>query len=360
MKINCLKLTNFRNYENLEITLDDGINLIYGDNASGKTNLVESIVLCSLGKSFRTNEDINLIKKNQEFAKIELVYQTAKTNRIKFVVSENGKRVEVNDVKVDRLSHLAGTLLTLTFVPEDASMLKDSPGVRRKFLDISISSLEKNYLDNLLEYRNLLKQRNAILKEENVDLILLETIEEKMLESQFAISNHRRKVLVELESRLKTIFNKIDRKENQIKIKYVSDFAVSKPYEEFKEIAKKKYLETRENDLRKKNTSIGIHRDDLKIILNGFEVGEYASQGQNRLIVLSLKLALAQLIKEKAKEDPIVILDDVLSELDNLHQDRLIEELKGYEQVFITSAKKENLENVTEYHVRENLVIRRN
>lgn len=360
MKINNLKLINFRNYKKLEIDLNEGINLIYGDNASGKTNLVESIVLCSIGKSFRTNEDNSLIRHNQDFARIDLEYQINKKNSIKFVVSKIGKNVEINDIKINRLSKLSGNLLTITFVPEDVTMFKDSPGVRRRFLDISISGLEKDYIDNLLDYKNYLRQRNALLKEENVDLILLETIEERMLESQFVISNYRRNIVSDLEKELKIIFNKINQRENQIQIKYVSDFAAFKPYEEFKKTTREKYLETRENDLKKKNTSIGIHRDDLKIYFNNLDIGEYASQGQNRLMVLSLKLALARLIKEKVKEDPIIILDDVLSELDNSHQDCLIKELKNYEQVFITSAKKEEMENVSKYHVVDNLIIRGN
>lgn len=360
MKVKNLKLTDFRNYQTVDVNFESGINLIYGNNASGKTNLVEAIVLCSLGKSFRTNEDINLIRSNQEFSKVEVEYESSRVNQIKFVISEKGKRVELNEVLVNKLSNLSGNLLTLTFVPEDVLMFKDSPSVRRKFLDISISGMKKEYIENLLEYRNFIKQRNALLKENEVDTILLETLEERMLDSQYLISNYRRDILKEMEERLNITFNKINQKENKIKIKYLSDFAISKPYEEFKEIAKEKYLDTRENDLRKKNTTIGIHKDDFKIYLNEMEVGEYASQGQNRLMVLSLKLSLARVIKEITKEDPIVILDDVLSELDNHHQERMIEELKEYEQVFITSAKDENLSNVTKYNVQENLVIRRN
>jgi DNA replication and repair protein RecF len=239
-------------------------------------------------------------------------------------------------------------------------MLKDSPSVRRRFLDVNLSGMKRSYINSLLEYKNFLKQRNALLKEEDVNLFLLETIEEKMIASQFDISNYRRDLINSIEKRLNTTFNRINRKENVIKVKYISDFTIFKPYEEFKKIAKEKYLNNRENDLRKKISTVGIHRDDFKIYLNNLEVGEFASQGQNRLMVLSLKLTLAQIIKEETKEDPIIVLDDVLSELDDFHQNKMIEELNGYEQVFITSAKDEDIENINKYHVLENLVIRGN
>ena len=360
MKVNSLKLVNFRNYENSIIEFGEGINLIYGNNASGKTNLVEAISLISIGKSFRTNDDQLLIKKNEEFARIELEYFSKKNNQINLVISENGKNIEHNDYKLDRLSKLSGLLLTLTFIPDDVSMFKDAPSVRRKFLDVNLCNLFPNYLNALNEYKTFLKQRNSLLKEEEVNIDLLETLEERMYKPQYDVSNYRRTILKELESRVNLIFETLDKKGNKIKIRYISDFGVFKPYEEYKQEIKEKYRRERENDLRRKNSGFGIQRDDFEIELNGLNVGEYASQGQNRLIALSLKLALARFIKEEKKEDPIVILDDVFSELDENHRSRLIDELGNYEQVFITSTDDEKDYFVNKYQVENNLVIRRN
>ena len=360
MKVNRLKLVNFRNYENCVVEFEAGINLIFGNNASGKTNLVEAISLISIGKSFRTSDDDLLIRKNEEFARVELDYFDKKKNQINLVVSKSGKTIEHNDYKLDRLSKLSGLLLTLTFIPDDVSMFKDSPSVRRKFLDVNLCSMFPAYLNALSEYKTFLKQRNSLLKEEEVNIDLLETIEERMYKPQYEISNYRRMVLNELEKKVNIIFETLDAKGNEIKVRYMSDFSVFKPYEEYKNEIKEKYRNERENDLRRKNTTFGIHRDDFEIELNGLSVGEYASQGQNRLISLSLKLALARYIKEEKKEDPIIILDDVFSELDENHRARLINELGNYEQVFITSTDDEKEVAMNKYQVLDNLVVRRN
>lgn len=359
MRVTNLKLFNFRNYTNIDVNFEKGINLIYGLNASGKTNLVEAISLLSIGKSFRTNNEFSLIKKEEEFARVESVFFRKKENCLKLILSKEGKNVEHNDIKLNRLSELTGLLITLTFIPSDVSMFKESPSVRRKFLDINLSSLYRGYIKALSEYRNFLKQRNALLKEEFVDITYLEVIEESSYQCQHLISSYRYKLIKQLEEKINLVFKELDSNQNDLKIKYISNFTPNKTFEEFKEEAKRKYLKERETDLRKKSTTIGVHHDDFEIYLNDLEVGLYASQGQNRLVSLSLKLALARLIKELIKEDPVIILDDVLSELDEVHQTRLIEELRSYEQVFITSAKDENIKNISKYNVTTNLVTRR-
>lgn len=361
MKVNHLKLINFRNYQSVECEFKEGINLIYGLNASGKTNLVEAIGYLSLGKSFRTNEESSLIKNGEEFLRVEAIFQNKRSNTLKLVLTNKGKMIEHNDVKINKLSELSGLLLTLAFVPDDVSMFKDSPSIRRRFLDINLSGIYRQYINALSEYRSLLKNRNALLKEEDVDLTYLEVLEDSLIKPQYLIATSRAKLIKQLEEKINQVFKTIGReKENQIKIEYLTEFSVSKTFEEFKEEVKGKYFKERENDLRKKNTGIGVHKDDFKIYLNNLDVSIYASQGQNRLISLSLKLSLARLIKELTNQDPIIILDDVLSELDNDHQQRLIEELRNYEQVFITSAKDEQIENINKYQVIDNVVIRRN
>lgn len=359
MIISKLKLTNFRNYSNCYIEFNKGINNITGINGSGKTNIVEAINYLTLGKSFKTSDDKTLIKFDEEYAKIEIeLFKKEKIN-LKAVISKEGKKISYNDIELKKLSALSGKLITILFTPEDASFFKDSPLSRRKFLDINISNINNDYLKELLLYKNLLKERNALLKQENVDSVYLSVIENRMVDPQFKIIQHRKKIINDLNKILKNDYKKIDDEEVELKIKYHT-FSNDDNYESFKENLLNKYKENFEQDLKRKSTSIGIHHDDIEMYRNGREINLYGSQGQNRIAVLALKISMLDLLKERIHDEPIVILDDVLSELDKEHQTKLIECLKEFEQVFITCAKDEIDEiDSTIYVVKDNLVIRR-
>ena len=360
MKVNKVKLTSFRNYQKEEISFERGINLIYGSNASGKTNLVESIALLSLGKSFRTNEEENLINKESSFAKVEIELEKNKKIDLQMIISKNGKKIYCNEIPLEKFSELSGILIAITFIPEDVFLFKDSPNVRRRSIDICLANLYRRYIYYLSEYKSYLKQRNALLKEENISLDLLKIFEEKMIENQYHIVIQRNELFKGLENKINLIFKKISLKEDSIKIKYQTDFLINSNYEEFKKDALKKYEENRENDLRRKSSSIGIHKDDFIVYLNEKDISLFGSQGQNRLVSLSLKLAYGELVKEVINDDPVLILDDVLSELDETHQTSLINALLDYEQVFITSAMKEENKNIKSlYQVDNGVVIRR-
>ena len=360
MKVNSLKLLNFRNYSELQVNFEGGINLLYGRNASGKTNVVEAISLLSLGKSFRTNEDEYLIKQGEEVAYVGIDFFKRENRKLELAISKKGKTITYNSNKLERLSELSGILISLTFIPEDVLLFKDSPSVRRKFLDISLMALYRRYIKELVEYKNTLKQRNALLKLNEVDLTLLHVFNEKMIQNEYIISKYRNELIQKLEKRTNGLFNLINEKQNEVEIKYQTDMTLGREFEEFKKKALELYKANEEFDLRRRVTNVGIHKDDFIVYLNGKEVGEFASQGQNRLLALSLKLAYGELVKELTNDDPVIILDDVLSELDRVHQDKLLEVLRRYEQVFITSAKEEDIENITKYQVLDGMVIRRN
>lgn len=360
MKISKFKLINFRNYLEAETIFNEGVNLITGTNGQGKTNIVEAIDFLTVGKSFKTNSDSELIHFKEKYARIEIELQRANDKKeISAVITNAGKKITCNGIELKKLSELSGILLSVIFTPEDVLFFKDSPSVRRRYIDINLSSLFKEYMKELLNYKNILKERNTLLKENNIDLLYLETIEERLCEPQYKIINYRQKLVDELNMHVQAIFDELDNSERKVKIKYFT-FAKEKDYSLFKEKLMNLYKENREGDMKRKATSIGIHHDDIKMYLDEKDVGTYASQGQNRISALSLKLSMFNVIKKYTKEDAVVILDDVLSELDEQHQIRLLAKLRNFEQVFITCAKENfRVERCTTYVIKENKITRR-
>ena len=360
MKINKVTLTNFRNYESVEVFFEKGVNIILGDNGVGKTNLIEAIDYLTLGKSFKTNDELELIRFNQEFAKVEIELDRNGKKTLKAIISKEGKKISYNDIELKKLSELSGKMVDVIFVPEDVLFFKGSPNERRRFLDINLSSLNSSYLNDLSIYKKLLKERNAILKEEQVDKTYISIIDRKMVEIQYRIVTHRNEIVKKLNEVINDKFQSLDNSSNKLKLVYLTEVNKTEEKEKFAETLLTRYLDEFETDVKRKSTSIGIHRDNLLMYLNGREIGAYGSQGQNRLAMLALKLSMFEILKKELNEEPIVILDDVLSELDDYHQQNLIKELTKIEQVFITCAKEEfKFENCSTYVVTKNSVIRR-
>lgn len=361
MKINKLKLVNFRNYKETEIEFSKGVNIIVGDNGVGKTNLVEAIDFLTIGKSFKTNDELEMIRFEKEFAKVELDFFRKEKKNIKCVISNAGKRFLYNDIELKKLTELNGKLVDVLFVPEDVSFFKDNPSNRRRFLDLNISFLNKEYLKDLSLYKKLLKERNTLLKEENVDRNYISVIDQQMIEVQYRIITHRKEMVRKLNLLINDKFQNLDQGNNYVSLIYETVYSNLQDYGRFKERLLEIYEEEFETDLRRKSTSRGIHHDNLIMLLNGREIGVYGSQGQNRLGALSLKLSILEILKRELNEEPIVILDDVLSELDVKHQQKLIEELTKIEQVFITCAKEDYyFKDCSTYVVTKDSVIRRN
>lgn len=338
MIVKSLTLKNFRNHDYLSYDFTSGLNILTGPNGAGKTNIVESLYYLSLARSFRVNDDDDLIKKGKDKAEIDAVVSEGDINRkIRIIISKEGRQVFVNNKPVSKLSELSRCMNVVLFEPKDVMLFRGSPRERRNFLDISISKKSNPYLDYISRYDRVLKERNEILKGNTVDKILLDTTTEMLVKLSGPIVSYRQMYVKDINDILIKITRALTGEDNKIEVIY-------KPFVEYNQDFQKNALEAfkraEESDLKKKVTSIGIHREDISVALNGRDIGEFGSQGENRIAALALKLSPYFLIEDKDKR-PIVALDDVMSELDQTHRQRLITFLKKFEQVFITATRLE-------------------
>ncbi len=351
MKIDNLKLTSFRNYDELNVKFEQGINFLIGDNGVGKTNVLEAMSLLSMGKSFVTSQDSYCIKNNEKFARIEASISSSVLKKIVLILTPDGKRILFNGKEVDKISNMFSKLLIITFAPYDVRLFKESPLERRRFLNMSLSLISKNYLDSLKTYNDLIKKRNSLLKNE-VDLIHLDVLDEQIAPLSYDIIKFRLKFLRLLNEQLESIYSILEKTKVHTQLTYVSFV----PYENDKEVFCKKVIEilknVREVDIKRKTTTKGIHHDDFVFYLNGNNIAFTGSQGQNRIASLSLKIAFAKILQQQYKEKPILLLDDVFSEIDEEHQKRLLDILENYDQVFITGNESKKYKiHFTEYIV---------
>ena len=345
MYIEKIRLQNFRNYENLEIDLNKNINIIYGENAQGKTNIIESIFLCAFGKSFRTSKEKEMIKFNKEKSLVEAFYQKKdRDGKIKIELG-NKKQISLNGIKIKKLSELLGNINIVIFTPEDINILRDGPAKRRRFLDMMIGQLRPNYVYNLNMYTKTIEQRNNYLrqiKEENKPEEMLEIWDEKLAEYGEKVYIYRKEFIEKLYNKINEIHGNITDNKETLKIEFISNCD-----------NKEKYLkllkERRKLDIIKGFTTKGIHRDDFVIYINGKEVNIYGSQGQNRTVVLSLKIAELNVIYEEIGEYPILLLDDFMSELDEVRRKNFLNNIKNT-QVILTCTEKIDLPEV-EYNL---------
>ncbi len=340
MWISKIKINNFRNYNLQEINLEKNINVFYGENAQGKTNIIESIFLCSMGRSFRTNKDKEMIKLNSENAIIEIEYQkTDRDGKIKIELG-NRKNVYISGIKIKKLSELLGNINVVIFTPDDINILKGGPQNRRKFLDIMISQLKPNYMHNLNLYLKTLEQRNNYLRqirEENKDENLLEIWDEKLAEYAVTISKYRNEYMEKIQEKIKKIHNEITDDKEEIEIEYITECDNK---ENFLNLLKSR----RKLDIIKGFTTKGVHRDDFVIYINKKRLDIYGSQGQHRTAILSLKLSELNIIEEEIGEYPILLLDDFMSELDQKRRNHFLEKIDNT-QVIITCTDKIDIEN---------------
>ena len=353
MWINKIKVNNFRNYDNEEIELNKNINIFYGENAQGKTNIIEAIFLSSMGKSFRAKKDKEMIKLSENRAMIEILFNKKdRDGKIKIEL-QNKKNVYLNGIKLKKLSELLGNINIVIFTPDDINILKGGPQNRRRFLDIMISQLKPNYMYNLNLYLKTLEQRNNYLrqiKEYNKDENLLEIWDEKLAEYAFNIYNYRNEFI----NKIKNIHSEITNNKEKIEIEYLTECE-----------SKEKYLkllkDRRKLDIIKGYTTKGIHRDDFIIYINKKELNIYGSQGQHRTAILSLKLSELNIIYEETGEYPILLLDDFMSELDEKRREHFLKNIKNT-QIIITCTEKFNIENnnILIYNVKDGKVYKEN
>ena len=340
MWIKKIELKNFRNYKNQKLELNKNVNVLYGENAQGKTNIIESIFLCSMGKSFRAKKDKEMIKLDEDSCSVEVEYEKSdREGKIKIEIG-NKKNIFVNDIKIKRLSELLGKINIVIFTPDQ----------RRKFLDIMISQLRPNYIHILSLYQKTIEQRNNYLKqikEEQKDENLLEIWDEKLAEYAIKICEYRKEFIEKLKPKMEKLHKEITNNKEEIKIEYVTECLDKKIYLDL-------LKERRKLDILKGFTTKGVHRDDFVIYINGRQLNVYGSQGQQRTSILTLKLAELNLIYDEIGEYPILLLDDFMSELDKSRRESLVQHIKET-QVIITCTDKLALENFEylEYNVKE-------
>lgn len=364
MYISKIYLKNFRNYEEQKVLLNEKVNIVYGKNAQGKTNLLESIFLCSTGRSHRTAKDYELIKEGQHSysVKIEGFRDDIPFNIGIFFEKDGRKNITINNLKVKKLGELMGVLNTVIFSPEDLQIIKRGPGERRRFLDILISQTHPAYFYKLQTYMRVVKQKSALLRKYEIKgnkEELLDVFNLKQAEIGSEIVSEREKFISDIKEKLKENHSKLTKNKEEIKIKYISSAGKKcdspEGFYKFLNNNKKK-------EIRNGSCMYGPHRDDLEFYINGSDLKAYGSQGQQRTAVLSLKLTEIDIIVEMTGFSPVLLLDDVMSELDLSRKRYLLENIKT-RQTIITGTEKRTyaaFENISSfYNVVNGTVIRK-
>lgn len=354
MKITNLKLLYFRNYNYLDLNIKSNLNIFIGDNGQGKTNILEAIYLLAFSKSFRTKKDIECIKFENEATCISCVLEKENlhtTQEIMLAINQKGKNAKISGVKQSKITDFVGTLNVVLFSPEDLNLVKGSPAIRREFLDREFFQFSKIYHKNLLMYRHLLKQRNAFLKTiyKEIDSISKEYL--KTLTMQLSvlaefIINERLKFIDIISKMANESMAFISDNKEKLTMSYKSSLIIEddkKCLNITKEHIYDAIMNNIKEDTRRGSTKIGPHNDDIIFYINNMNAKQYASQGQQRTITLSLKLAEIKFLKNITGYSPLFLLDDVLSELDDRRQKKLFEAIDKSVQTFITAP---NLEEV--------------
>ncbi len=359
MRVTKIELKNFRNYSHLEQEFYPGAQILYGKNAQGKTNILESIYLCTCARSHRTGKDMELVQQGKDDYDVKIIFITDKgieeEIRIHYLAAISGDPLRVkpirhiyhNGVRLERVGDMMGLFNAVIFAPEDLQLIKDGPSARRRFLDLLISQLYPPYFKDLLQYQHLLTQRNNLLKQLRDDYaaennlteynLNLAVWDEQIANCSARIISLRQEIVNEIDILANDAISQITGLKEELRLRYKTVASISEniTLDEVQEIMKNRLREQAVDDISKGYTGIGPHRDDLMFNLNGREVRPFASQGQQRSIVLSLKLAELLLLRRRTGESPVLLLDDVMSELDSGRRYRLLQSIDKH-QSFIT------------------------
>ncbi|MFW3505139.1 DNA replication/repair protein RecF [Aerococcus viridans] len=352
MQLNDIKLKDFRNYEDLTVTFSPGVNVFIGENAQGKTSLLEAIYMMSLARSHRTANEKDTIRWQQDFARIEGSIST-RTNPdlpLALTITKSGKRAKVNHLNQNRMSDYIGKLNVVLFAPEDLELIKGAPQLRRKFIDMELGQMSPKYLYESVQYNRLLKQRNAYLKQllykETQDQIYLDILTEQLAASATHVIYQRIRFVDQLESWAKPIHSTISHALEELTLAYRGPIELTLDMTEdaiYQQLMMK-FKEKKDHELARGVTLVGPHRDDLTFKVNGRDVQKFGSQGQQRTTVLSMKLAEIEYMHEVLGEYPILLLDDVLSELDNERQTHLLKSIQSKVQTFLTTTSLDGIQ----------------
>lgn len=350
MHINEIKIENFRNIDFMGIFPHKEINVIYGQNGQGKTNLLEAIWLFTGCKSFRGSKDNELVQFNEENSHISLSFETELRENNASIFIDKKRTASFNGISLNSPRELIGKYYAVVFSPIHLSLIKDGPVNRRKFIDTAISQVDNMYAKKLMYFNHLISQKNALLKNAVENPSLLDTLDvwdEKIAIAGAEVIVDRINYIKMLQQKATEIYRGISGEKEELSIKYLSNIRYQS--EEKQDIARL-YFENmqkhRPNDLYLKNTTNGPHRDDIEILINGISARKFGSQGQQRSASLSLKLGEAEIIKDLKGEHPIILLDDVMSELDSTRQNYILNKMND-KQVFITCCEKETISKLS-------------
>ncbi|MCI1593818.1 MAG: DNA replication/repair protein RecF [Pediococcus pentosaceus] len=344
MYLKTLELHNFRNYADLVVEFGSGINVLLGENAQGKTNLLESIYFLALTRSHRTNSDRDLISWKTKAARVSGSVQKEHTiTPLEINLSSKGKNAKVNHLEQSRLSQYVGQLNVILFAPEDLSIVKGSPAVRRKFIDMEFGQMSSKYLYNSAQYRSVLKQRNQYIKQLQFnpkgDQVYLDVLSDQLAAHGAEIIFQRIQFLKKLEKWSQEVHKEISQGKEKLSFQYVSPISSDQAdtTEKIYAALQALFQKQREKELQQGKTLVGPHLDDVRFMVNDKNVSTFGSQGQQRTTALSVKLAEIDLMKEETGEYPVLLLDDVLSELDDSRQTHLLTAIQNKVQTFITT-----------------------
>ena len=342
MLIKSIELSDFRNYNILSMYFDKDTNILYGDNAQGKTNILEAIYLCSTTKSHKGSKDKELIQLARKEAHIRMAVEK---NGMSHTIDMHLKRskpkgIAIDGIPIRKSSQLIGLVNVVFFSPEDLSIIKNGPAERRRFIDMELCQLDKIYLYNLTKYNKIINQRNNLLRQIPYNKELMDTLsiwDAQLLEYGTYIITRRKEFIKEINEIIGVIHNRLSGGKEQLSIQYEPNVET--------EFFSKKLEQSIEKDILLKTTGIGPHRDDISFVIKDIDIRKFGSQGQQRTVALSLKLAEIELLKKTTKENPILLLDDVLSELDRNRQNYLLESIKDIQTIITCTGLEEFVNN---------------
>jgi len=340
-----IHLRNFRNYKTLDIGFSESFNILYGENAQGKTNILEAIYLCASGRSHRTSRDNELIKfgENYYYVKIDLVKEDIEYEiEIQYEVNSK-KRIKINEIPQKKIGALMGKLNAVMFSPEDLLIIKEGPAERRRFIDIAISQIKPAYFYDLQQYSKILAQRNTLLKNLQENRALYDTLEvwnENLVKTGSRIIKTRKEFIKTLSNIAEEKHGKLTDFKEKLNLNYVSSVKIDgiDSLEDIERVFRNTLKNSLMKEIYKGTTLSGPQRDDIEILLNDNNAKHYGSQGQQRTAVLSLKLFEVEIMRRDSNEYPVLLLDDVMSELDSSRQEYLFENLDDI-QGFITGTE---------------------
>lgn len=344
MVVESLNLEHYRNYQELSIEFIDGTNILYGDNAQGKTNILEALYVCSTTKSHRGSRDKEIIQFGEEESHIKLIVRKKDVPyRVDMHLKKNKtKGIAINGLPIKRASELFGIVNVVFFSPEDLSIIKNGPSERRKFIDIELCQLDKFYLHNIVNYNKIINQRNKLLKDISFhfDKSLYDTLD--VWDIQLAdygnkIIKRREEFIQQINEIIFDIHSNLSGGRESITLRYEPNVEAVNIYGEL--------IKSRDRDMKLKSTSVGPHRDDIGFYIKDIDIRKYGSQGQQRTAALSLKLSEIELVKKIIHDSPILLLDDVMSELDSNRQNQLLNSLKGVQTIVTCTGLDEFIEN---------------